>query len=71
MCEEGEAAGERSAGDHAQNSLFSAEKEDTLKSVTGQLEYSRGNESNAQDEYFFFSDESQTWISNWSCKSEG
>lgn len=38
VCEEGEAAGKRSDGDHAQNSLFSAVKEDTLKSVTGQLE---------------------------------
>lgn len=53
MCEEGEAAGEQSAVDHAQNRLFSAEKKDTLKSVTGQLKYSGGSESNAHDEYFF------------------
>ena len=53
MCEEGEAAGEQSAVDHAQNRLFSAEKKDTLKSVTGQLKYSGGSESNTHDEYFF------------------
>lgn len=53
MCEEGEAAGEQSAVDHAQNRLFSTEKKDTLKTVTGQLKYSGGCESNTQDEYFF------------------
>lgn len=53
MCGEGEAAGEQSAVDHTQNSLFSAEK-DTLRSAVGQLKYSRGSESNTQDEYFFF-----------------
>lgn len=55
--------------DHTWNRLFSAGKKDTLRSIVGQLKYSGGNESNTQDEYFF-SDENQTWISSWSCKSE-
>lgn len=53
MCGAGEAAGQQSAADHTQNRLFSAEKEDTLRSAVGQLKYSGGNESNTQDEYFF------------------
>lgn len=53
MCEAGEAAGEQSAVDHTQNRLFSAGKKDTLRSIVGQLKYSRGSESNTQDEYFF------------------
>lgn len=52
MCEEGEAAGEQSAVDHAQNRLFSTEKKDTLKSVTGQLKYSGGNESLTMNIFF-------------------
>lgn len=56
MCEEGEAAGEQSAVDHAQNRLFSTKKKDTLKTVTGQLKYSGGCESNTQDEYFFLTE---------------